>query len=214
MLSKLRPAAVAACLAFSLLSAAVAHAATLDFTLNAAGSSVSATKQGAGTLCTLTACKFTAALALPTTTYTLGTGQSATFTALTFATSFLATGSTNYNIAATLAFGGSEAFSVSSTGSGRISTFLGSFSGGTLTWAAQPTTVTLADGSTVQVSFGTPTAFTGTSVTANVTLKALNIVTPPPPPSPVPLPASSLLLLGALGAITVTSRKRRASRKS
>ncbi|OIQ74618.1 hypothetical protein GALL_437270 [mine drainage metagenome] len=191
----------------ALLGAQPAMAATIDFTPDPATSSVTVTQTATGFLCGTT-CGVKASLALPSTTYTIGNGTSATinFVAL-LNPSFYAT--STFTLAATLGFAGVDPFTVSANASGTETTLFGAFTAGSLTWSTAPQVITLADGSTVRVAFNPVAAFSGNTVTATATLTGVNIVTPPPP-APVPLPASGLLYVAGLCGFAAMKRRKRA----
>ena len=200
----------------AVLGALPAAATTIDFTPNLATSSITVTQTATGLFCGTT-CGVQASLVLPNTTYTIGTGTSATinFVAL-LNPSFYAT--SNFNLAATLGFSGIDPFTVSAKASGTETTLFGSFTAGSLTWSTTPQVFTLADGSTVKVAFNPVATFSGNSVTATATLTGINIVSPPPPPppppptppAPVPLPASGLLYVAGLFGLAAMKRLKRA----
>lgn len=197
----------AAALAVALtLGAGSGAAATLDFTYDPAMSSITVTNTANGLLCGLTGCGLTASLIAPTTTATLGTGDSVTLPALSFGTQGL--GMANFTVTATLAFTGLQPFSATITGTGTETVPLFGAQSGSLVWVAQPGPLTLPDGSIVSLSFATPAAFTGGAVTSTATLTATYIA---PAPSPVPLPATGLLLAGALGGLGLLRRRARAA---
>ncbi len=185
-----------------------AQAATLDFVVDRANSSVTlSAASGGGLVCTLSRCGVTASLAPSLTTgstYTIGTGTTSTFDFL----SFTGNGTTglsprSYNISAVLAFS-SPLVSVTGTGTTSAFLLLGSIVSGTLTWnTITPQNLTLPDGSKVSFGFSGGTGlFLGNTVKTQASITGIDIV------APVPLPAGGVLLIGALGALAGLQRRR------
>ncbi|MEM1386183.1 MAG: VPLPA-CTERM sorting domain-containing protein [Pseudomonadota bacterium] len=182
--------------------AAPASSATLTFDIDVAGSGVSVTETGS--LC-LTTCGVTADLASSFgSSFTLAEGETATFDFASF--TGLGTGLAGYDIDATLAFSSPTA-AVSASGFGGTLTLGGSILAGILLWDTAPQTVTLSDGTMFTVAFeGGFGILLGdeATTTASVTLDKIGEV------GAVPLPASALLLIGGLGILGATRRRKRA----
>lgn len=185
-----------------------AQAATLDFVVDRANSSVTlSAASGGGLVCTLSRCGVTASLAPSLTTgstYTIGTGTTSTFEFI----SFTGNGTTglsprSYNISAVLAFS-SPLVSVAGSGTNSSFLLLGSIVADTLTWTSvTPQNLTLPDGSKVSFSFGGGTGlFLGNTFSSKASITGIDIV------APVPLPAGGVLLIGALGALAGLQRRK------
>jgi hypothetical protein len=200
--------------AFALVAAMAlapqAQAATLDFVVDRAASSVQLISQsGGGRLCTLSTCGVSVELAAGLNsgdTYTVGTGVTQTFDFLTFS----GTGTTGlsprgFMVRAILAF---SSPSISVTGEATGSAFLlaGTILGGNLVWTSiTPQNVILPGGSEVAFNFGGGQGiFLSNNVTTSASVTGVNI-------APVPLPAAGLMLLAAVGGLALARRRKLAA---
>jgi hypothetical protein len=190
-----------------------AQAATIDFVVDRAASSVQLISQsGGGRLCTATNCGVSVELASGLDsgdTYTIGTGVTETFDFLTFS----GTGTTGltprgFMVKAVLAFS-SPSISVTGMATGSAFLLAGRIIGGNLTWdSITPQNVVLPDGSEVAFNFGGGQGiFLSERVTTSASVEGLNIVQP----APVPVPAAGLLLAGALGGLALARRRKLAA---
>ena len=191
------------------LSAGMAAAATIGFTINPGASSVTLSKSGSGGLCSLTSCGIAAQVVAPASSFQLGTGDTKTFDFLKFTGK--GTGGVSYNVSATLAF--SAPSGADTTGDGDAGALLigGSIVGGFLTWNNLPKNITLSDGSKISVDFqGGIALLEGKSVTTSASVHGKDIKGP----APIPVPPAALLLvggLGSLGGLGFAGRRKRAA---
>lgn len=196
-------AAAAALCATTGLLAPDAKAATMDFVVDLDNSDVTVTETGGGGLaCFLSNCGVQADLALVDgATYTLGTGDVATFDFLTF----FGDGTTGltprrFDITAVLAFS-SPSLAVTGEGSGSAFLVAGYILAGVLTWTSiTPSPWIAENGSEISFLFQDGKGiFLGNEVTTSASIIGTSIV---------PLPAGGLLLIGALAGLAALRRKR------
>lgn len=196
------------------LSAGAASAATLNFEIDLANSSVTLTETGGGGLtCWITSCGIEASLAPGLTSaspFALGEGETESFDFIKFSGDGT-TGLTgrSFEITATLAFT-TPASSTTSGGSGTAYLLGGYITAGSLYWNDVPASIVLDDGSEITVNFagghgllldGKKTYTSGASVTVDSI-------------APIPLPAAGLLLLGGLGTLGILRRRTTGKRET
>lgn len=198
-------AAVALCV--SGFSAHKAEAATMDFVVDLANSSVTVTETGGGGLaCWLTNCGVQADLALTDgATYTLSTGVTETFDFLTFSGDGT-TGITprSFDISAVLAFSTPD-LDVNGSGSGAAFMLAGYITAGVLTWTSISPSPWISPVNGSEISFlfeGGSGIFLGNTVTTSASIIGTSVV---------PLPAGGLLLIGALGGLAALRRRKAAA---
>ena len=187
-----------------ILTSAGAAEAAIQFTLDPTASSVTITDQsGGGVLCSITSCGVEAALAPGLGgSFAIDTGDVETFDFI----AWTATGSTGlsprtFDVTATLAFSEPTGATTTSGGGGGAFFLLGTITGGLLTWDDVPASLTLTDGSLIEVDFQggvtilplTATVVTSASVTGVNIVPAVNTLSLPASVAPEP---TSLALLG------------------
>ncbi len=183
-------------------------AATQDFVVDWANSSVMLTEQNSGGInCYFSNCGVSVALSGASTSFTLGEGDSQTFDFLRWngtgtTGSILWPDDRNFEVTATLAFAPPVA-SGSSTGSGGAHIFAGFITAGTLNWDNSPQLLTGANGSVFSLSFEGGSSWLLDGDAGYTSKASVHLV------SAVPLPAAAPLLIFGLGAIGVARRRRK-----
>ena len=119
-------------------------------------------------------------------------------------------GGEKYDVSVTLAFSSPDPSAGSTTGSAIVGTIGGVISGGVLTWKDSGI-INFSQGSQLTFALDPTIALgLGNSTTTGVTFTGSPIAPRSDTVAPVPLPAGGLLLIGALGGLTVLRRKSRA----
>jgi hypothetical protein len=200
IVGKSRAAAFALVACVGLVSGA--SAATLDFVIDRTNSSVTVNSLGIGQPCSLSNCGITAVLAdslQDGDTYTIGTGDSATFDFLTF--SGTGRGLAVYSVNAVLSFLSPTGVTGSGSGTGGMVMFAGFITQGSLNWSSATLSGALPGGSVVDFDLQGLSMASGAKITTTATLKGVNIV---------PLPAGAVLLISALGGLAALRQRTRA----